>query len=82
MTVAVVTKPFGFEGSQRMRVAEEGLKELSKEVDALIVIPNDRILSTVSRETTIKEAFAVCDDILRQAVEGIRPHYHPGNNKR
>ena len=71
LTVAVVTKPFGFEGSQRMRVAEEGLKELSKEVDALIVIPNDRILSTVSRETTIKEAFAVCDDILRQAVEGI-----------
>lgn len=71
LTVAVVTKPFGFEGSQRMRIAEDGLKELSKEVDALIVIPNDRILSTVSKETTIKEAFAVCDDILRQAVEGI-----------
>ena len=71
LTVAVVTKPFGFEGSQRMRVAEEGLRELSKEVDALIVIPNDRILSTVSKETTIKEAFAICDDILRQAVEGI-----------
>ncbi len=71
LTVAVVTKPFGFEGSQRMRIAEEGLRELSKEVDALIVIPNDRILSTVSKETTIKEAFAICDDILRQAVEGI-----------
>lgn len=71
LTVAVVTKPFIFEGSQRMRIAEEGLKELSKEVDALIVIPNDRILSTVNKETTVKEAFAVCDDVLRQAVEGI-----------
>lgn len=71
LTVAVVTKPFLFEGSQRMRIAEDGLKELSKEVDALIVIPNDRILSTVNKETTVKEAFAVCDDILRQAVEGI-----------
>jgi cell division protein FtsZ len=71
LTVAVTTKPFAFEGQQRMRLAEAGLDELRKEVDALIVIPNDRILSTVSKETTLKQAFALCDDILKQAVEGI-----------
>lgn len=71
LTVAVTTKPFSFEGQQRMRLAEAGLDELRKEVDALIVIPNDRILSTVSKETTLKQAFALCDDILKQAVEGI-----------
>lgn len=71
LTVGVTTKPFSFEGQQRMRLAEAGLDELRKEVDALIVIPNDRILSTVSKETTLKQAFALCDDILKQAVEGI-----------
>lgn len=71
LTVGVTTKPFSFEGAQRMRIAEQGLDELRKEVDALIVIPNDRILSTVSKETTLKQAFALCDDILKQAVEGI-----------
>lgn len=71
LTVGVTTKPFSFEGAQRMRLAEAGLDELRKEVDALIVIPNDRILSTVSKETTLKQAFALCDDILKQAVEGI-----------
>jgi cell division protein FtsZ len=71
LTVGVVTKPFSFEGQQRMRLAEQGIEELKKEVDALIVIPNDRLLATVSKETTLKEAFAMCDDILRQAVEGI-----------
>ncbi len=71
LTVAVVTKPFSFEGSQRMRIAEEGLQELQQEVDALIVIPNDRLLSLVDKSTTAKDAFSVCDDILRQAVEGI-----------
>ncbi|MDZ4225902.1 MAG: cell division protein FtsZ, partial [Patescibacteria group bacterium] len=71
LTVAVVTKPFSFEGAQRMRLAEVGLEELRKEVDALIVIPNDRLLATVQKETTLREAFGMCDDILKQAVEGI-----------
>lgn len=71
LTVAVVTKPFSFEGQQRLRLAEQGLDELRKEVDALIVIPNDRLLATVAKETTLKDAFALCDDVLRQAVEGI-----------
>lgn len=71
LTVAVVTKPFSFEGAQRMRLAEQGLEELRKEVDALIIIPNDRLLATVQKETTLKQAFAMCDAILTQAVEGI-----------
>jgi cell division protein FtsZ len=71
LTVGVVTKPFFFEGIQRMKIAEQSLEELRKGVDALIVIPNDRLLSTISRETTAKQAFATCDDILKQAVEGI-----------
>jgi cell division protein FtsZ len=71
LTVGVVTKPFFFEGIQRMKIAEQSLEELRKGVDALIIIPNDRLLSTISRETTAKQAFALCDDILKQAVEGI-----------
>lgn len=71
LTVAVVTKPFFFEGQQRMRIAEQAIDELRKTVDAIIVIPNDRILSTVSKETTAKQAFAICDEVLRQAVQGI-----------
>ncbi|MES2088097.1 MAG: cell division protein FtsZ [Patescibacteria group bacterium] len=71
LTVAVVTKPFFFEGSQRMRLAEQGLEELKKSVDAIIIIPNDRLLSTISKETTARAAFAMCDEILKQAVEGI-----------
>ncbi len=71
LTVAVVTKPFSFEGQQRMQLAEEGLEALKKEVDALIVIPNDRLLAVVDRDTSVREAFAMSDDILRQAVEGI-----------
>ncbi|MEK7558480.1 MAG: cell division protein FtsZ [Patescibacteria group bacterium] len=71
LTVAVVTKPFFFEGQQRMRMAEKGLDELEKEVDALIVIPNDRLFSIIDKNTTLKSAFATCDEILRQAVEGI-----------
>ncbi|MBU6426969.1 cell division protein FtsZ [Patescibacteria group bacterium] len=71
LTVAVVTKPFFFEGRQRSRIAEAALDELRKEVDALIVIPNDKLLAVVSKETTVKNAFAMCDEILRQAVEGI-----------
>ncbi len=71
LTVAVVTKPFSFEGQQRSKIAEMGLDELRKEVDAIIVIPNDRLLSTIDRNTTVKNAFATCDEVLRQAVEGI-----------
>ena len=71
LTVGVVTKPFSFEGRERMRLAEEGLSELEKEVDAIIVIPNDRLLSITSKETSLKNAFSMCDEVLRQAVEGI-----------
>ncbi len=71
LTVAVVTKPFFFEGQHRMKLAEAGLEELRKEVDAIIVIPNDRLLATISKETTAKTAFALCDEVLKQAVEGI-----------
>ncbi len=71
LTVAVVTKPFFFEGNQRMRIADQGLAELEAEVDAIIVIPNDRLLSLAGKEMSFKEAFALCDDVLRQAVEGI-----------
>lgn len=71
LTVGVVTKPFFFEGKQRAAVANQALDDLRKEVDAIIVIPNDRLLESVSKETTAKNAFASCDDILKQAVEGI-----------
>lgn len=71
LTVAVVTKPFFFEGQQRMKLAEQGLEELRQAVDAIIVIPNDRLLSTITKETTAKSAFATCDDVLKSAVEGI-----------
>ncbi|MEI6396766.1 MAG: cell division protein FtsZ [Candidatus Taylorbacteria bacterium] len=71
LTVAVVTKPFFFEGRQRGRIAESGLDELRKEVDAIIVIPNDRLLSAIDKGTTVKNAFSMCDEILRHAVEGI-----------
>lgn len=71
LTVAVVTKPFSFEGQQKMRLAEAGLEDLRQSVDALIVIPNDRLLATIDKETSARNAFAMCDDILKQAVEGI-----------
>ncbi len=71
LTVAVVTKPFFFEGRQRSRIADAGLEDLRKEVDAIIVIPNDRLLSAIDKATTVKSAFAMCDEILRHAVEGI-----------
>ncbi len=71
LTVAVTTKPFFFEGAQRLRLAEQGLEELRKVVDAIIVIPNDRLLSAITKDTTAKAAFAMCDEVLRQAVEGI-----------
>ncbi len=71
LTVAVVTKPFFFEGQQRMRIAEVAIEELRQAVDALIIIPNDRLLQTVEKNLTAKNAFAICDNILKEAVEGI-----------
>lgn len=71
LTIAVVTRPFMFEGQQRVRLAEQGIEELRKAVDAIIIIPNDRLLATVSKDTTAKQAFMMCDEILKQAVEGI-----------
>lgn len=71
LTVGVVTKPFSFEGNQRMRIAEHAMAELRKSVDALIIIPNDRLFNVISKETTAKNAFAICDEVLRNAVEGI-----------
>ena len=71
LTVAVTTKPFFFEGNQRMKIAEKGLDELAKEVDAIIVIPNDKLLQLAEKNTNFKDAFMKCDDVLRQAVEGI-----------
>jgi len=71
LTVAVVTKPFIFEGKHRTEVAEEGLSELRDNVDTLIVIPNDRLLSVVERTTPILEAFRTADEVLLQATKGI-----------
>ncbi len=71
LTVAVVTKPFMFEGAARMRIAEEGLAQLKDKVDSIIVIPNDRLLSIIDRKTPVREAFGIVDDVLRQGVQGI-----------
>jgi cell division protein FtsZ len=71
LTVAVVTKPFIFEGRRRMRQAEEGLAELRAEVDTLIVIPNERLLAVVDRTMTLTDSFAVADEILLKATKGI-----------
>lgn len=71
LTVAVVTKPFNFEGPRRMQIAEEGVVNLREHVDTLIVIPNERLLSVVEKRTTLVEAFRAADDILRQGVQGI-----------
>ncbi len=71
LTVGVVTKPFLFEGQERMRLALQGIEELKQEVDALITIPNDRLLAIVDKETTVQSAFEQCDNVLKQAVEGI-----------
>ena len=71
LTVAVVTKPFGFEGHRRMKFANRGVEELRNSVDTLITIPNERLLSFVDRGTPLTEAFLIADDVLRQAVQGI-----------
>lgn len=71
LTVAVVTKPFSFEGQRRMKLAEAGIEELRKSVDTLIVIPNDRLLQVVDKKTSLMDAFQVVDDVLREGVKGI-----------
>lgn len=71
LTVGVVTKPFSFEGSKRRQNAERAIERMSKEVDALITIPNDRILETIDPRTPLLESFRIVDDVLRQGVQGI-----------
>ncbi len=71
LTVGVVTRPFTFEGRRRTRQAEEGITALQSSVDTLIVIPNDQLLSVISEQTPVQEAFRVADDVLRQGVQGI-----------
>ncbi len=71
LTVGAVTKPFEFEGKRRMAAAEEGVQKLRDQVDTLIVVPNEKLLHVVERQTTILEAFREADDILRQGVQGV-----------
>ncbi len=71
LTVAIVTKPFNFEGKRRRRIAEEGLKELSDKVDSLIAIPNQRLLSVVERQTSFVESFKMADEVLLHALKSI-----------
>lgn len=71
LTVAVVTKPFFFEGPQRMRNAEEGIKALSQNVDALVTIPNDSLLKMADKKINLKDSFKMADEVLRQGVQGI-----------
>ncbi|MFH1537060.1 MAG: cell division protein FtsZ [Patescibacteria group bacterium] len=71
LTVAVVTKPFSFEGGQRRNIAERGLTELADKVDTIITISNDKLLQVIDKKTSILEAFMVADDVLRQGVQGI-----------
>jgi cell division protein FtsZ len=71
LTIAVVTKPFKFEGKKRQLQAERGLEELRGSVDTVITIPNERLLSTIARTTSLTEAFTTADDVLRQAIQGI-----------
>lgn len=71
LTVAVVTKPFSFEGHRRKQQADEGLENLRNKVDTLITIPNDKILAVIDKKTPLNDAFSVVDDVLRQGVQGI-----------
>jgi len=71
LTIAVVTKPFSFEGTQRERIAQEGLMKLKDKVDALIVVPNDRIFSIIDKDTPILKAFEAIDEVLRNALNGL-----------
>jgi cell division protein FtsZ len=71
LTVGVVTKPFSFEGKRRLAQAESGLRELRENVDTLITIPNDRLISVAPKNTSLKDAFKIADEVLRQSVKGI-----------
>ena len=71
LTIAVVTKPFAFEGRKRMQAAEHGIAELEQKVDTLITIPNERILQVIEKRTPLNEAFSYADDVLRQGIQGI-----------
>jgi cell division protein FtsZ len=71
LTVAIVTKPFSFEGTQRKNIAERGLTELTDKVDTVITIPNDKLLQVIDKKTSLLDAFMVVDDVLRQGVAGI-----------
>jgi cell division protein FtsZ len=71
LTVGIVTSPFSFEGIQRAKNAQRGISELKNKVDSLVVISNDNLLSLIDKETSLLDAFWICDDVLRQAVKGI-----------
>src|SRR5213079_2374128 len=71
LTVGIITKPFSFEGSRRAEQAEGGIEDLSREVDTLIVIPNNRLLSVLEKRVSMVDAFRMADDVLRQGVQGI-----------
>ena len=71
LTVGIVTKPFGFEGTRRSEQGERGVDALAQEVDTLIVVPNDRLLSVLDKQTSMVDAFRVADDVLRQGVQGV-----------
>src|SRR3989344_5101729 len=71
LTVAVVTKPFAFEGAKRREIAETAIENLKRQVDTIIVIPNDRILQIIDKKTSLLDAFKTVDDVLRQGVAGI-----------
>jgi cell division protein FtsZ len=71
LTVGIVTKPFGFEGSKRAGAAEQGIQALANEVDTLIVVPNNKLLSVLDKQTSMVDAFRVADDVLRQGVQGV-----------
>jgi cell division protein FtsZ len=81
LTVAVVTKPFKFEGRKRQIQAEHGLEALRDCVDTIITIPNERLLTIIDRSTPLIEAFATADDVLRQAIQGISiSSWSPGSS--
>jgi cell division protein FtsZ len=71
LTVGIVTKPFGFEGAKRASTAEQGIRSLAEEVDTLIVVPNNRLLAVLDKQTSMVDAFRVADDVLRQGVQGV-----------
>ena len=71
LTVAVVTKPFTIEGKVRMRNAIEGIEKLKESVDAILIVPNDKLLGVIDKKTSVKDAFKTADDVLRQGIQGI-----------